>query len=60
MKLADIQGSTKITKENSFCSRQHILQKKPLNLGADIVMHSSYKEYLGGHSDVIAGTYRQR
>jgi len=28
--------------------------QKPLDLGADIVMHSATK-YLGGHSDVIAG-----
>jgi cystathionine gamma-lyase (EC 4.4.1.1) len=28
--------------------------QKPLNLGADVVMHSATK-YLGGHSDVIMG-----
>jgi cystathionine beta-lyase len=28
--------------------------QQPLNLGADIVMHSATK-YLGGHSDVVAG-----
>jgi cystathionine beta-lyase len=28
--------------------------QRPLDLGADIVMHSATK-YLGGHSDVIAG-----
>src|SRR5690606_40809368 len=31
-----------------------ISTQKPLDLGADIVMHSATK-YLGGHSDVIAG-----
>ena len=28
--------------------------QKPLNLGADIVIHSATK-YLGGHSNVVAG-----
>ncbi len=28
--------------------------QKPLQLGADIVIHSATK-YLGGHSDVVAG-----
>jgi len=28
--------------------------QRPLDLGADIVMHSATK-YLGGHSDVVAG-----
>ena len=59
MKLVDIQEISKITKAN------HILfavdntfatpyLQKPLDLGADIVMHSATK-YLSGHSDVIAG-----
>ena len=59
MKLADIAEIAKITKkhnilfavDNTFATPylQH-----PLDLGADIVMHSATK-YLGGHSDVIAG-----
>ena len=28
--------------------------QRPLNLGADIVVHSATK-YLGGHSNVVAG-----
>ena len=32
----------------------HLICNSRLNLGADIVMHSSTK-YLGGHSDVIQG-----
>ena len=28
--------------------------QKPLNLGADIVMHSTTK-YIGGHSDILSG-----
>jgi cystathionine gamma-lyase len=59
MKLADIEAIAKITKEkgilfavdNTFASPY---LQRPLDLGADIVMHSATK-YLGGHSDVIAG-----
>ncbi|QYJ68947.1 cystathionine gamma-synthase [Flavobacterium litorale] len=59
MKLADIAAIAKITKEknvlfavdNTFATPY---LQNPLDLGADIVMHSATK-YLGGHSDVIAG-----
>ncbi|MCC9062127.1 cystathionine gamma-synthase [Flavobacterium piscisymbiosum] len=59
MKLADIAEVAKITKannilfavDNTFATPY---LQKPLDLGADIVMHSATK-YLGGHSDVIAG-----
>ena len=59
MKLADIQEIAKITKQknilfavdNTFATPY---LQKPLDLGADIVMHSATK-YLCGHSDVIAG-----
>lgn len=59
MKLADIETIAKITKaknilfavDNTFATPS---LQKPLDLGADIVMHSATK-YLGGHSDVIAG-----
>ena len=59
MKLVDIEAIGKITKEkkilfavdNTFATPY---LQKPLDLGADIVMHSATK-YLGGHSDVIAG-----
>ena len=59
MKLADISEIAKITKaknilfavDNTFATPY---LQKPLDLGADIVMHSATK-YLGGHSDVIAG-----
>lgn len=59
MKLADIEEIAKISKENKIwlavdnTFATPYLQK-PLDLGADIVMHSATK-YLGGHSDVIAG-----
>ena len=59
MKLADIQEIAKITKnhnilfavDNTFATPY---LQKPLDLGADVVMHSATK-YLAGHSDVIAG-----
>ena len=59
MKLADIAEIAKTTKEkgilfavdNTFATPY---LQRPLDLGADIVMHSATK-YLGGHSDVIAG-----
>ena len=59
MKIADIAEIAKITKkhkilfavDNTFATPY---LQKPLDLGADIVMHSATK-YLGGHSDVIAG-----
>lgn len=59
MKLADIGAIGKITKahnllfsvDNTFATPY---LQRPLDLGADIVMHSATK-YLGGHSDVIAG-----
>ena len=60
MKLADIAAIAQICKkhdnlllavDNTFATPY---LQKPLDLGADIVMHSATK-YLGGHSDVIAG-----
>jgi len=59
MKLADIAAIAIITQkhkilfavDNTFATPY---LQKPLDLGADIVMHSATK-YLGGHSDVIAG-----
>lgn len=59
MKLADIEAIAKITKQNNILfavdnTFATPYLQKPLDLGADIVMHSATK-YLGGHSDVIAG-----
>ena len=61
MKIADIQAISSAVKnintailiavDNTFATPY---LQKPLNLGADIVMHSATK-YLGGHSDVIMG-----
>lgn len=59
MKIVDIQAICKLVKDknilvavdNTFASPY---LQRPLDLGADIVMHSATK-YLNGHSDVVAG-----
>jgi cystathionine beta-lyase/cystathionine gamma-synthase len=59
MNITDIAGVAALTKarkvmlcvDNTFASPY---LQNPLDLGADIVMHSATK-YLGGHSDVIQG-----
>ena len=59
MNIIDIKGLSKLAKEagallgvdNTFATPY---LQTPLDLGADIVMHSVTK-YLGGHSDVVMG-----
>jgi cystathionine beta-lyase len=59
LKISDIREIAKIAKannallcvDNTFASPA---AQKPLDLGADIVIHSATK-YLSGHSDLIAG-----
>ncbi len=59
LKLGDIAAISKMAKakgiltvvDNTFASP---IFQRPLELGADIVMHSATK-YLGGHSDLITG-----
>jgi len=59
LKLVDIAAIAKIAKEinailvvdNTFATP---LLQQPLNLGADIVVHSATK-YLNGHSDIVGG-----
>ena len=59
MNIIDIESTSKIAKrhnillaaDNTFATPY---LQQPLNLGADIVMHSATK-YLGGHSDVVMG-----
>jgi cystathionine gamma-synthase len=59
LKIADIAGLSAIARANKLllaCDNTFatpILQR-PLELGADIVMHSTTK-YFGGHSDVMGG-----
>jgi len=59
LKVIDLKASIKIAKEcgaivivdNTFMSPY---LQRPLELGADIVVHSATK-FIGGHSDVVAG-----
>ena len=59
MSIVDIEAVSKIAKahsillavDNTFATPY---LQRPLDLGADIVMHSATK-YLGGHSDVVMG-----
>ncbi|KAI3379196.1 hypothetical protein SNEBB_006021 [Seison nebaliae] len=61
LKLIDIEATVKIVKEfneniivvvdNTFATP---IAQQPLNLGADIVLHSATK-YINGHSDVVLG-----
>ncbi|PWK20472.1 cystathionine gamma-synthase [Xanthomarina spongicola] len=59
LNIIDIKACASITKkhdlllavDNTFATPY---LQRPLNLGADIVMHSATK-YLGGHSDVVMG-----
>jgi len=59
MRLCDIEAIAKIAKakniitviDNTFMTPYF---QRPLDLGADIVVHSTTK-YLGGHSDVVGG-----
>jgi cystathionine beta-lyase len=59
MNIIDIKGAVELAKahdlllavDNTFATPY---LQRPLELGADIVMHSATK-YLGGHSDVVVG-----
>jgi cystathionine gamma-lyase/homocysteine desulfhydrase len=59
LKIADIKKIAEIAKANSIllCVDNTFaspVSQKPIDLGADIVVHSATK-YLGGHSDLISG-----
>jgi len=59
LKITDIRAIGKIAKENDliFIVDNTFLTpyyQRPLELGADLVVHSGTK-YLGGHNDVLAG-----
>ncbi|GBD86499.1 cystathionine gamma-lyase [bacterium BMS3Abin03] len=59
LKVSDIRKISEIAKANNIivCVDNTFatpISQKPLNLGADIVLHSATK-YLGGHTDVLAG-----
>lgn len=59
MKLTDIKEVSKVAKENNLLlivdnTFMTPYLQRPIELGADIVIHSATK-YLGGHSDLVAG-----
>ena len=59
LNIVDIKGISKITKKNNLIlvvdnTFATPYLQNPLDLGADIVMHSLTK-YMGGHSDVVMG-----
>ena len=62
LKVTDIEAVTKLAREkglltivdNTFMTPYF---QQPIAQGADIVLHSATK-YIGGHSDVVAGTCR--
>lgn len=59
MNIIDIESISKVAKDNDllFCVDNTFATpyiQRPLDLGADIVMHSATK-YLAGHSDVVIG-----
>jgi len=59
LKICDIRAISTIAKENGIivvCDNTFStpMLQRPLELGCDLVMHSTTK-YLGGHSDVLGG-----
>ena len=60
LKITDIEGVAKLAKkhnlvsmiDNTFASP---VNQNPIDMGIDIVIHSATK-YMGGHSDILAGT----
>lgn len=59
LNIADISGIASIAKENNVLlavdnTFATPYNQQPLELGADIVVHSTTK-YIGGHSDVVGG-----
>ncbi|RYG72884.1 bifunctional cystathionine gamma-lyase/homocysteine desulfhydrase [Lentibacillus lipolyticus] len=59
LKITDIEKMAEIAKQNNLLlivdnTFATPYWQQPLELGADIVLHSATK-YLGGHSDVVAG-----
>jgi Cystathionine beta-lyases/cystathionine gamma-synthases len=59
LKITDLKGAISIAKENDILvivdnTFMSPYLQKPLDLGADIVVHSATK-FIGGHSDVVGG-----
>jgi cystathionine beta-lyase/cystathionine gamma-synthase len=60
LRIVDLKGVAQIAKENNALfvvdnTFSSPLFQSPLQLGADIVVHSTTK-YIGGHSDIIGGS----
>lgn len=59
LKITDIEATSRLAKEHSLLTIvdntfSTPYWQNPIELGADIVLHSATK-YIGGHSDVVAG-----
>ncbi|MCX7923566.1 MAG: aminotransferase class I/II-fold pyridoxal phosphate-dependent enzyme [Clostridia bacterium] len=59
MKITDLKGAISLAKENNLLvivdnTFMSPYLQRPLELGADIVIHSATK-FIGGHSDVVGG-----
>ena len=59
LKITDIEAASSLAKENGLLTIvdntfSTPYWQNPIELGADIVLHSATK-YIGGHSDVVAG-----
>ncbi len=60
MKIIDLKGISELAKDNSIVTMidntfASPVNQNPISLGIDIVIHSATK-YLGGHSDILAGS----
>ena len=60
MKVVDLKGISELAKDNNIITMidntfASPVNQNPIPLGIDIVIHSATK-YLGGHSDILAGS----
>ena len=60
MKIIDLKGISELAKDNKIITMidntfASPVNQNPISLGIDIVIHSATK-YLGGHSDILAGS----
>lgn len=60
MKIVDLKGISELAKDNDIITMidntfASPVNQNPISLGIDIVIHSATK-YLGGHSDILAGS----
>ncbi|MCM8568326.1 PLP-dependent aspartate aminotransferase family protein [Gramella jeungdoensis] len=60
LKITDMEGVARLAKENGLVSMidntfASPVNQNPIDFGIDVVIHSATK-YMGGHSDILAGT----